>query len=516
MDELGSASTSTTSCAAIACEDRHWQDPRNGGVYTVPRHRYQAHRTQQDARPIAAVGGGICLHLIIATLLACIGCGFPRPQDVECVKPQDCQAGFTCNLTTKSCVTDAGDGGMSADGGTHCKLDDECDTHVCEPIGDCALAQDVLYVDQAGISAGTCTLTAPCEFYYATTQITPQHAILRLANGTYNIDSGLIAGVTVGDVTIVGSRSAILQRATSGPVLEARNGVTLTVRGVSLRRSISCSTFAHLNLSRVSFDNASNDQSPWLNLDNCSAATIADSIFLASPSDGILATAGGDLLLTNTKISGSALNGVNSMGQHLTILGATISDNGDLGIRATVQVLAIHKSAILSNHGGGVSGLGGISDITNNFICRNGNDTSGEFGGLRLDTTLPGNRVIHNTIDRNDSNPLANPRYAGGFFCRGGGSYINNLIVNNFAGSATQLNAQTGGTCDLTGSQVANDDISAHFVSSLTFPFNYHLADASSSAVNAGTAGPAPETEDFDGDPRSDGHPDVGADEFKP
>ena len=462
--------------------------------------------TQQNPK----TKGSLYLRWITAVSFVCMSCGFPRPPELECVKPQDCQAGFTCDLTTNTCVTNTGDGG------THCKLDDECDTHVCQPNGDCALAQDVLYVDPAGISAGLCTVKAPCEFYYATMQVTPQHAILRLNNGAYNIDSGLIAGVTVSDVTIVGGRGVILQRATSGPVLEARNGATLTVRGVSLRKQISCSNFAHLNLSNASFDNASNDQSPWVTLTNCSTATISGSIFLASPSDGILAMSGGDLTLTNSTISGSAASGINSMGQHLTILGSTISDNGDLGVRATVQVLSIHKSTILSNHGGGISGIGGIFDITNNFVCRNGNDTNGEFGGLRLDTTLPGNRVIHNTIDRNDSNPLANPRYAGGFFCRGGGSYTNNLIVNNFAGSATQPNAQTGGTCDLTGSLIANDDASSHFVNSLNLPFDYHLADGGSSAVNTGIAGPAPEAEDFDGDPRNDGHPDVGADEFKP
>lgn len=510
MVKLTSSKSASLSRGRKLSEDCRGPDFVDDRVQRPLRHVCQRSAVLLAAQQNPKIKGSLYLRLIAAVSFVCISCGFPRPRDLECVKPQDCQAGFTCDLTTNACVTTTGDDS------THCKLDDECDTHVCEPNGNCALAQDVLYVNPAGISAGTCTLTAPCEFYYATTQVTPQHSILRLNNGTYNIDSGLIAGLTVGDVTMVGSRSAILQRATSGPVLEARNGATLTVRGVSLRGSISCSNFAHLNLSNVSFDNASNDQSPWLNLGNCSVATISDSILLASPSDGILATSGGDLTLTNTKISGSVSNGVNSMGQHLTIIGSTISDNGDLGVRAVVQVLSIHKSTILSNHGGGVSGTSGLFDITNNFICRNGNDTNGEFGGLRLDTTLPGNRVIHNTINRNDSNPLTNPLYAGGFFCRGGGSYINNLIVNNFAGSATQPNAQTSGTCDLTGSQIANDDVSAHFVSSLTFPFNYHLADAGSSAVNAGIAGPAPETEDFDGEARSDGHPDVGADEFKP
>jgi hypothetical protein len=43
---------------------------------------------------------------------------------------------------------------------------------------------------------------------------------------------------------------------------------------------------------------------------------------------------------------------------------------------------------------------------------------------------------------------------------------------------------------------------------------NYHLADSASPAVGVGTPGAV--TEDFDGEPRNDGSPDVGADEFVP
>lgn len=402
------------------------------------------------------------------------------------------------------------------DAGANCTLDDECDSRVCKPDGVCALPQDILYVDPAGVSAGTCTAAMPCELYYATTQVSLGKFTLRLANGTYELTSGLSVGVIANDLVIVGGRSVILQRTSSGPVVEVRDGFTLTLRGVSLAKWISCSNFGHLNVSRVSFNNPGSEQSPWIVLSMCSAASVLDSELVGSPSDGIQAAFGGDLTVTGSKISGSAASGIKSSGQHLTVVGSTISDNADLGIRASTQALAVHKSTIATNHGGGVNGTGGIFDITNNFIYRNGNDASGEFGGLRLDTTLPGNRVIHNTIVRNDSNPTANPLYAGGFFCRGGGSFVNNLITNNFAGSATQPNAQIGGTCDLTGSLISNDDTAAHFVSPITLPYNYHLADRTSSAVNSGVTSPAPEMEDFDGDPRTDGAPDVGADEFKP
>ena len=299
-------------------------------------------------------------------------------------------------------------------------------------------------------------------------------------------------------------------------MLEASDGGALTVRGISLDKQVVCSNFGHINVTRVAFANPGIEHTPWITLSMCSTASVTDSDLADSPADGIRAEFGGDLAVTGSTISRSIANGISSMGQHVIINRSTVTDSGDLGVRASVQMLAIHRSTILSNHGGGISGTGGIFDITNNFIARNGNDNTGEFGGLRLDTTLPGNRVIHNTIDRNDSNPTANPLYAGGFFCRGGGVFANNLIVNNFAGSATQPNAQTGGTCDLAGSLISAADNAYHFVSSGALPFNYHLADRTSQAVNAGMIVVAGEPEDFDGEPRNDGAPDVGADELKP
>ena len=417
---------------------------------------------------------------------------------------------MTCDLATNMCIT------TTTDAGIHCILDDECESRVCQLDGLCALAQDILYVDPVGIAAGECTSVAPCELYYATTLISPKRFLVRLGNGVYQLDSGLVVGVLVSDLTIVGGRSAVLQRTTSGPVLEARDGATLTLRGVSLNKGVACSNFAHLNVSRVSFSNPGNEQDPWINLNMCSTATVTDSDLLDSLSNGINAAFGGELTVIGSRITGSATNGVNSTGQRLIIIRSTINGNQYLGVRASVQTLTIHRSTVSSNRGGGISGTGGIFDITNNFVFRNGNDTNSEFGGLRLDTNLPGNRVIQNTIVRNDSNPLANPLYAGGFFCRGGGSFVNNLIVNNFAGAADQHNAQIGGTCDLTGSQISNEDVTSKFVSPVALPFNYHLADMSSRAVNSGIIGPAPETEDFDGDLRNDGAPDVGADELKP
>ncbi|MBA2539306.1 MAG: hypothetical protein H0V17_06710 [Deltaproteobacteria bacterium] len=114
----------------------------------------------------------------------------------------------------------------------------------------------------------------------------------------------------------------------------------------------------------------------------------------------------------------------------------------------------------------------------------------------------------------NDSDPVANPAFAGGLFCRNAVA-PNNLVYNNFAGNNMMANSQVGGTCNLSGSLVANGDGTnqMQFVAPITEPFDYHLANSLSPAVNAGTPGSV--SEDFDGNPRSD-LPDVGADELVP
>lgn len=99
---------------------------------------------------------------------------------------------------------------------------------------------------------------------------------------------------------------------------------------------------------------------------------------------------------------------------------------------------------------------------------------------------------------------------------RGVTLHRNNLIANNFRGNEFDASAQKGGTCTFTGSKVLASDSTAHFVSPIAEPFDYHLADAQSEAVNVGILSNSPITEDFDGDARSDGMPDVGADELHP
>ncbi|HEU4731890.1 MAG TPA: right-handed parallel beta-helix repeat-containing protein [Kofleriaceae bacterium] len=404
----------------------------------------------------------------------------------------------------------------TVDASEHCVLDDECVSRVCLTEGRCAAPDTVFYVSPVGIAAGKCSSTTPCEINYAKSQVTPDHIAMRLEDGTYRLDLGLVVDAATPTLIVAGGRNAELLRTAAGPVVEVRDGSSLELHGMTFNKGISCTNFSQISVSRVAFGNSSNEILPWIDLKTCVSAKITNSELSDSTADGINAESS-DIVVSQTKIVRSAGNGLIGTGSHLTISDSTIDSNGALGIDASFRMLDIHRSTISFNHAGGIRGTGGNYNISNNFIFRNGNDTDSTFGGLNIQTTSTGNRIIHNTITRNDSDPLANPLRAGGFFCMGAtGSFFNNLIVNNFAGSATQPNAQTGGTCDLTGSQIINDDLMSRFASANSPPYNYHLGSSASSAVNAGVNGPDPETQDFDGEPRNDGAPDVGADELKP
>ncbi len=258
---------------------------------------------------------------------------------------------------------------------------------------------------------------------------------------------------------------------------------------------------------------------PWISASSCKL-TVSDADLNNSTAEGIVAVANGSsstlTTITNTRIRGSASHGIRLDAGSCSINATTVTGSQQIGVTAINTTLSVQRSLVASNRRGGVSRTGaGTFDVTNNFVFRNGNDADGEFGGLRLISTTGVNKVQHNTIAYNDSDPTASPLYAGGLYCADAAA-PGNLIYNNFAGNNTQPNAQVGGSCDTSTSLVSNGNGTneMHFVAPLIVPFDYHLADALSPAVNTG---PATDVNvDFDGQPRPNGLPDVGADELQP
>jgi hypothetical protein len=443
----------------------------------------------------------------------------------------DCSNGQHCDTDTHGCVANESDAGMmmSCSGNAECSgmapvcdngscracsLDDECESGVCRSDGACEVAANVLYVAPNAPSAGTCaSAAAPCDLMYARTLVDAQRYSIRLANGTYALPTGFIVSSPIAHVTVIGASSAVFERSGSGPSFDVRSGSMLAIRGVTLHRGVECNT-GTLDLERTAFNTPGSEVRSWVLASNCTT-TVADSELDGSTAFGIDAINQGTLTLSSTSIRQSASDGVRAQLSQFTVTKSTIAQSMGMGVSSNALQLTIRGSTFYANRMGGISHIDGVFDITNNFVYRNGNAANSLFGGMRLDTSLAGNRVEHNTVVRNDAEYGATPVLAGGVYCRGGGTSANNLITNNFYGNESQTNAQTAGTCTFSGSLIVNSDAAVHFVRPVAEPFDYHLADAQSSAVNAGVISNPAVTDDFDGDPR-DSTPDVGADELKP
>lgn len=450
-----------------------------------------------------------------------------RPNPAFCNEDGDCSNGEVCNLETNGCIPKppddtcemdmecpierpiCGDDAMCRT----CSLDDECASGVCQIDGTCEPVERVLQVRPNGASSGACTTEAPCSLEYARTLVDSDRTTLRLGDGTYSLGAPFVVDFT--SLTIVGSRTAIIQRTTSGASFEIVGDATnATLRGFTLNRGLTCADAA-VELNKLAFNTPGIDATSYVAGTACTLA-IRESELLDSPSDAI-AVSGGGLAITNIKIERTAGNGIAAVGGAIvTIVGATVTDSTQLGVTASGGALSVRRSSVSYNRLGGIRSTDGTFEIVNNFIFRNGDPGRSSFGGLHLDSAVATSRVQHNTVVLNDCDVNVTPALSGGVYCRIGpvntiGTAYGNLIANNYRGNTTFQFAQTGGTCDFTHSLVSETTLNLGCVPGSDM---CRLAGGSSPAIDTGPS--LGVLDDFDGEPRSDGMPDMGADEFHP
>ncbi len=448
-----------------------------------------------------------------------------------CESDAECKNGLVCDPATHGCVVGV-DASTACASNEQCPanapvcgpdmdcracvLDDECGTRVCRSDGACEAAEHVLYVSPNGVAAGQCPFTAPCELFYARSLTTSERSSIRLENGTYVLGSDFEITGAITNLTIVGGRAAIIQRPSAGWAFEvgtaaAPSSSSLTLRGLSINKGVRCDS-AKLTLTRVAFDNAPNEALPWVDARNCELV-VTDSDLSDSMAEGIVASAG-TTTITRARIDGSASHGVRVQSAPVTIRSSTISRNAEIGVTAVAGLMTIEGSKIWGNRRGGLSSVSGTFDVTNNMVVYNGDPSVTSFGGMRLESPSSGNRVQHNTVARNNCDVTASPILAGGVHCVGAVA-SNNLIVNNFRGNTTLPNAQVNGTCDFSKSLVSESPAPGMFRADGTNMVDgYYLNNTTSPAVNTGVTSSV--TVDIDGQPRSDGMPDLGADELDP
>jgi hypothetical protein len=209
--------------------------------------------------------------------------------------------------------------------------------------------------------------------------------------------------------------------------------------------------------------------------------------------------------------------GISCQNGSLTISQSTISGNTGGGISASGGTLTVTQSTVSGNTGGGVAVSGGTTfTITNNFVFRNGNNTSAAFGGIDVGvTSATGSHLEFNTIV--DNQATSGPLNAGGVRCSPTSfAAPNNIVARNLVGaSTTDTNAQTLGACTYPTSTVASTVTGLAFAQPDATPFDYRLTSASSAIDQAAT--PSDVAIDVDGDVRPQGaQKDQGADENIP
>ena len=377
---------------------------------------------------------------------------------VGCDDAADCSrfAGTTeCDATTGTCVecidagdcTNANEPVCGADRACRaCVNDSECDSGICdESTGACVDESLIVYVATGG-SGSACTRAQPCG---------------TIATG--------IAAVTV-------TRKNILVAAGSYTETLVVSGRSLTIVGAGAELQPTA-----LNQVPISVSNMSDVSIEGLRITGAGGA--------ANP------------------------EGINCQGQAgnpstLVLVGATVNNNGGVGIITNRCNLTVVQSHILGNNGGGLNATDGVVTIRNNFFAGNGGALT-NVGGVRLDSSGAGSVFEFNTV----ANNVSSAGFASGLICSSVATHTfsNNIVVGQSADQVSGTNCNfTYTLSDEALAGTGNTTMQPMFVNVATN--DYHLA-AGSAGIDAADPAATLAT-DIDGDTRpQNGRADIGADE---
>lgn len=114
-----------------------------------------------------------------------------------------------------------------------CRGNAECASEVCMvDSGECAVADDVIYVDVTGAGSGTCTQAAPCNtIALGLAQVGGSRQTIRLRPGLY---TGQVMLDSI-DVTIIGEPTAIITPAPGQTAVVITDGANVILEGMTIR-----------------------------------------------------------------------------------------------------------------------------------------------------------------------------------------------------------------------------------------------------------------------------------------
>jgi hypothetical protein len=412
-----------------------------------------------------------------AAKLVCRGC----ESDLDC-DPADASR-RVCNFGTGECTSCRSDSDCSGDapfctpsGCRQCTDDKDCADGICtRDSGTCAGPAEVLYVATDGDDARPCSRAEPCRTIRRAVELVDEtRRTIVVAPGSY----------TEPTITIDGKRVALIGPGASlGP--EQRAGAALEVIGS-----------AEVIVERLTLGLSDTDVIVCRNSD------------AATPR----------LSLVRVGVRDSSGAGIAATSCDLSVHGSSILYNFGGGIVAAGGTTTVTASYVVLNHKGGLSVTGGAFELINNVIARNGSPGGEGFGGVRL-------AQIASVARRFEFNTVADNRGDGdavGVSCNEVGAAIS-LSSSIVYGNGSPGAKQVGGselctwTYSLIGPQEVPEAGTGNVVGDPLFAppspggtsFDLELG---SPAIDA--ADPAARVHlDIDGNGRSDGKPDMGADE---
>jgi len=233
------------------------------------------------------------------------------------------------------------------------------------------------------------------------------------------------------------------------------------------------------------------------------------------------------LLIDNAKVTlvGFTIQGnikVNGASAEGGLFDNTIGGSSCTGVLgAGGATVTMERNLVVSNTGGGVF-VAGDYFIRNNIIVKNGNSGL-NWGGVKLEPSIIANcRFVNNTVANNETR-ANNDKEAGGVRCEVANTPLMNSILWGNTPSDTDQQYSPNcvpSHCDFelqSGSAVApNLSVNPMFIggSDDTKDSYYHLQNASPVKNKGNPNATSLPLDDYDGDPRSDGLPDIGADEI--
>lgn len=196
-------------------------------------------------------------------------------------------------------------------------------------------------------------------------------------------------------------------------------------------------------------------------------------------------------------------------GAELIFEAGQINDSHCVGLRCFEATCDLLRAEVRGNSGGGVWARSSTIRIINSLIVDNGE--TGQVGGVTLEQPLTGSAFIHNTVAYNANQSEANA----GVTCSGDPVEIENSILWGNEGaevidcpvSYSALSQELGTFTNLGGNLI---DVDPQFVDDGE---DFHLQPGSSCRDAANPNPSLPVRNDIDGETRSDGLPDMGADE---